>query len=223
VGSKLISVIVLAAGEARRFGSPKQLALVGDKTLVDLAVQRNRALDALLTSSRLSLRSVLVLGAHYDKLLANVSVADWSCVAYSKNWKTGMGASLNAGLEAARQDALDAGEALTGAIVCLVDQPMLKADSLLRLIDVGVSRGEISCARYEDSLGTPAYFPSEELERFGIWYRQLAGIDQENGGAKRFILSRPHHAIRLGHELVDIDTKEDLVRLNEQVARDLLK
>lgn len=220
MGSNLVSVIVLAAGEARRFGSPKQLASLGGKTLLELAVQRNRELEALLTSANSSLRRVLVLGAHYEQLLPHVSEGDWSCVAYSENWHSGMGASLNAGFEAARQDALDAGVSLSGVMVCLIDQPMLKADSLLRLIDTGVSRGEVACARYEDSIGTPAFFPFKELEQFGVWYQRLAGSDQEKGGAKRFILSRPHHAISLGDELVDIDTKEDLARLNNRVAQD---
>lgn len=220
MGSNLVSVIVLAAGEARRFGSPKQIASLGGKTLLELAVQRNLELAALLASANLSLRKVLVLGAHHDKLRPHTSAIEWSSVAYAENWQAGMMASLNAGFEAAQKDALEAGQDLTGVIVCLIDQPLLKAESLLRLIKVGVSQSEISCARYENSVGTPAYFPFNELEQFGIWYRRLRIFDQEKGGAKRFILSRPHHAMSLGEELDDIDTKEDLARLNNRAAQD---
>jgi nicotine blue oxidoreductase len=220
VGSNLVSVIVLAAGEARRFGSPKQLALLGDKTLLDHAVQRNRELGELMSASARTLRKVIVLGAHYDQLLPHVLMEDWSRVTYAEHWQRGMAESLKVGFDAAQQDALNAGLVLNGVVVCLIDQPLLQASSLLRLVLKGGALDEISCAAYDGSVGTPAYFPSNELRRFDVWYEHLRTVDQTTGGAKRFIASRPHHAMSLGEELDDIDTKEDLARLKNRLAQD---
>ena len=221
MGLDVVSVIVLAAGAARRFGAPKQLGLLGDKTLLEWAERRNRSLESLLSPPGHVLRSTLVLGAHHDQVLPHVTKQEWSRVVQCESWQAGMCASLNAGFEAARQDASGKEASLRGVIVCLIDQPLVSADSLRRLIDAGLSRCEISCARYDDGIGTPAYFPYEELERFSTWYKELTESEEHSSGAKRFILSRPHHAISLGQELVDIDTQEDLVRLNNQVAQDL--
>ena len=83
--------VVLAAGEGRRFGGPKQLALLDGRPLVEHALAALAGLD----------RVVVVLGAHADEVRrgADLGAAE---VVVCDGWEEGMGASLRAGLAALR-------------------------------------------------------------------------------------------------------------------------
>src|SRR5829696_3525039 len=81
--------LVLAAGEGRRFGGPKQLARVGDRPLVEHALAAVRGLD----------RVVVVLGARAEEIRAGADLAGAEVVVCPE-WADGMGASLRHGLAA---------------------------------------------------------------------------------------------------------------------------
>ena len=82
--------ILLAAGEGRRFGGPKQLARVGGRPLIEHALAALGDLD----------RRIVVLGARAGDVQAGADLRGAEIVV-CPDWSEGMGASLRSGLEAA--------------------------------------------------------------------------------------------------------------------------
>lgn len=112
--------VLLAAGAARRFGSPKQLADYGGQPLVvRVADQVRRAgVEAL----------VAVTGAYGDRVQAVLEAAGVACV-HNPMWEAGMGCSLAVGVEhVSRRNAPPA------ILVALCDQPCIDDAHYARLI-----------------------------------------------------------------------------------------
>jgi molybdenum cofactor cytidylyltransferase len=97
--------IILAAGEGRRFGGPKQLAVVRGRPLLTHVVELARPWDP-----------VVVLGAHADRVRPLVPL-DVDLV-LAPDWREGQAASLRAGAGEVPADA-------EWALVLLGDQPFL--------------------------------------------------------------------------------------------------
>ena len=100
-----VRAIVLAAGEGRRFGGPKQLAEVDGRPLVAHALALAAPFEPL-----------VVLGARAE--LIRPVVADAAQVVLAEDWAEGQAASLRAGVAAL-------GDAVDWALVLLADQPFL--------------------------------------------------------------------------------------------------
>lgn len=104
----MIAGLVLAAGDARRFGEPKQLARLRGRPLLEhaLAAMAGATLD----------RVVVVLGAHAAMIQRGV---DLHCAepVLCPEWEHGQSASLRAGVAALRE--------ADAVVVALGDQPFL--------------------------------------------------------------------------------------------------
>lgn len=145
-GSARIAAVVLAAGASRRLGSPKQLAMLGDETLLERAVRLARAAGCSPV--------IVVLGAEYKQVLANCGLGDAVPVIHDK-WEEGMGSSIRLGVRACEDAA--------GVVVMTCDQPAVTVEHLQLLM-----RGpEVNASRYAGRKGVPAFFPERyfgELE-----------------------------------------------------------
>jgi CTP:molybdopterin cytidylyltransferase MocA/ADP-ribose pyrophosphatase YjhB (NUDIX family) len=104
-----VAVVVLAAGQATRFGQPKQLLRVGGRPLLE------RTLDIVRATSLTE--RVLVTGAHADSVTAAVEPRGFRYV-HNPDFATGQASSLQVGLAALPED-------IAGAIVMLGDQPLV--------------------------------------------------------------------------------------------------
>ena len=102
----MIGAVILAAGEASRFGAPKQHLMLADV----LRAVRASSVDEI----------VVVAGAYPLETDARVVECP--------DWPRGMGASLRCGLAAL-------GAGVEAAVVCLADGPELKAAAIDRVID----------------------------------------------------------------------------------------
>ena len=131
-----VGAVVLAAGEASRFGSPKQLLLLP-------------AVLARLASSPVD-EIVVVEGAHpLDGACDTVSLARPVRVVRCANWERGPGASLRCGLAA-----LDAG--CEAAVVVLADGPHLSPHAVTRVIESWRAQGgAVVAASYGGTRGHP--------------------------------------------------------------------
>jgi CTP:molybdopterin cytidylyltransferase MocA len=123
----MIAAVILAAGEASRFGSPKQQLMLAD------------VLRAVLASS--VDEGVVVEGAH--------ELATDARVVHCPEWKRGMGASLRCGLEALP-------ESTDAAVVVLADGPDLAPEAIDRVIAAWRDGlGDVIAASYDGVRGHP--------------------------------------------------------------------
>jgi len=113
----LISAIFLAAGEAKRFGSCKQLTIVDGKPLLQHTLDTLRA-------SRVD-DVVVVLGAYANEILDAIEFRDERIVV-NPGYASGMSTSIQAGLRAIDADA---------AFIVLADQPFVTAATYDLLMD----------------------------------------------------------------------------------------
>jgi molybdenum cofactor cytidylyltransferase len=113
-----VAAVVLAAGESRRFGSPKPLARLGGRTLVERAARL--ALDARLSP-------VVVVVGHEAAAVRAALDGMPVLIADNPNYRDGQSTSMHAGLAAVPPGT-------EAAVFVPVDQPWLRPDVLDALV-----------------------------------------------------------------------------------------
>lgn len=134
----MIAGLVLAAGAGTRFGSPKQLADLDGRPLLEHVL---RAMAAAPLE-----RVVVVLGAGFEEVLAEVDLHGAEPVACDR-WEEGQSASLACGL-AALADA-------EAVVVALGDQPRISPEAIRRVLDAREVRVAAVRASYRGEPGHP--------------------------------------------------------------------
>ena len=189
-----IGIVLLAAGEASRFGSAKQAALIDDMPLVHRA-----AVTAVQTSAVVT----VVLGAHCSDIEPLLDGLDVS-ITFNPQWYDGLGSSIAWGVHQLTQQH----RGLSAVMLCLADQPLIDANDLQQLIDVHrLDPESIIAASFADVLGPPCLFPRGDINA-------LLGLSGPQGA--RVLLQRHAERVRsvpMPHAAVDIDTPDDLARL----------
>ncbi len=188
VVSNQVAGVLLAAGEGKRLGTPKALVELGGRRLVD------RGVDLLRDGGAAPV--VVVMGAVRFAVPGAVTV-------HNPDWPTGMGSSLAAGLRALPADC-------TAAVIALVDQPLVGAGAVQRLITAYLAGAEIAVAAYHGKARNPVL-----LAR-----RHWAGVlDAAVGdaGARPYLRAHPDLVTRVECADTgspdDVDTPEDVARL----------
>ncbi len=194
MSGRTVGLIVLAAGESRRMGEPKQLLRFGGETLL------RRAVSAALGSRCRTV--VVVLGAHADELRGEAAGAH---VAFNEEWAEGMSSSIRCGLRALETATSGPADA---ALLMLCDQPFVTSAVINRLLEAyEETRPPLVASRYEargeSTFGVPALF-SRELFRELM---ELRGAE----GAKRVIRQHSSEALVVAapEAAFDVDTPED--------------
>jgi CTP:molybdopterin cytidylyltransferase MocA len=123
-----VAAIVLAAGEASRFGGPKQ------RILLPRVLERIR---------RTSVDEVVVVQGAYE-----LEAVPGARIVPCPEWTLGPGASLRCGLAALGPDT-------TAAVVVLADGPTLAPDAVERVLAAWRSGGGIVAASYAGERGHP--------------------------------------------------------------------
>lgn len=179
----MIGLILLAAGGSRRFGSPKQLAVVDGETLLRRACR---------TAAQFPGRAVVVLGANAEMLRAEVEGVE---IVLNEDWERGIATSIHAGVRAMTDaDAI---------VIALADQPAVGLAELLSLIAKHEeTSAPIVAAAYGDTVGVPALF---HRTLFG---ELLALSDDE--GARKLLRTRPVITVAMPNAAWDVDQAEDL-------------
>ncbi len=202
--SKVVAAI-LAAGSSSRFGSPKQLAKIGNQTLIDLA------LDAL---DRADLEHIgVVLGCNFEAINDHLheqknSIGASFHVLKNLDWKNGLSSSVHTATKFAI--AKDASHLLL--LAC--DQPLVSSALIRNLLEIAnetVHKNDIVACKYENSPGIPAIFPA-------IYFDELLKIEGDKGAKSVIIKSKTPVQIEFPNGAKDIDSQEDLSDLEAELA-----
>jgi len=193
-----LAAVVLAAGASRRMGAPKAALQLGDTTLLA------RVLDALEVASCAPI--VVVAGAHEAAVRAAMPAHTAARIVVNDTPERGQLSSLQVGL----RHLLATAPAVTGAVVALVDHPMVARETVALLIDAaGEGRHSIVVPTYRERRGHPIV-----LMR-AVWDEILATPD--DASTRVVVRADPGRvrevAVADPGILIDIDTPEDMARL----------
>jgi molybdenum cofactor cytidylyltransferase len=186
------AIVLLAAGNSSRMGSPKQLLDFHGKPLL-----RHAAETAMATGCKV----IVVLGARAETVRPALLGLDLEVV-LNERWSAGMGTSIQTGLTAA------VNRGMKGVVLALADQPFVTAEHLRRLIERHQqTEHSIVAARYSNTVGVPAFFSHQA---FSLLFS--LGPDQ---GCKRIILEASLETllIDLPEAAIDVDVTEDYLRI----------
>jgi molybdenum cofactor cytidylyltransferase len=186
-----VTGVVLAAGDSRRLGEPKQLLPYRDTTLLGatLEVARRAGFDQL----------IVTLGAAAPAVRDAVEL-DGVDVVVVDDSGTGCSASLRAAL-----DRVDPGS--EGIVLMLGDQPRVDPATARRLATEGPGADIVVC-RYDDGIGHPFWLSRSVFGEL----RQLHG----DKGVWKLVESGRHQVRELavdGAIPLDVDTWDDYRRL----------
>ena len=139
-----LGIIILAAGEARRFGACKQLALFHTKPLLQ------HVIDAAIP---LQPTRLVVMTGKYNEAIATANdegVLSGAELIYNPDWSSGMSSSIRLGCELLSDDC-------NQLLVLLADQVLISTSELETLIAQAVDGGS-ACAGFSETVGPPAVF-----------------------------------------------------------------
>lgn len=192
---KKIGIIILAAGESKRLGQPKQILLFKDETLIRRAVKSA-------TSSKAE-NVIAVLGANFEAIKAEIENLDCHIV-FNESWKSGMSSSIKTGLEKLLEIAPDT----SAVIISLCDQPLIESRHFNELVESFFqTHKSIVSAFYKNKFGVPALF-SKEL------FSEILKFEGDRGA--RNLLNKVSENIKkieMPEAVFDIDTPIDFDKL----------
>jgi CTP:molybdopterin cytidylyltransferase MocA len=187
-----VAGLLLAAGEGRRLGRPKALVSIGGRTLVERGIEllRDGGADPV----------IVVTGAVTLSVPGVVTV-------HNADWRSGMGSSLRTGLAILPADSV-------AVVVALVDQPLIGAEAVSRLIAAFAESQGLIAAGYAGKRRNPVLIPRR-------YWTDVAAAAEADLGARGFLdahkdlitivecgdIGRPD----------DLDTEEDLRRIGDLI------
>jgi molybdenum cofactor cytidylyltransferase len=184
----MAGIIILAAGESRRLGQPKQNLVFEGKTLLQ------RAIDIALDSGCSPV--IVVLGANKE----HISIQPHTKISILQNpdWPEGMASSIRLAIREMMKQGAES------TIIMLCDQPFVDADLLNAMLQKQKDTGKpiITCI-YESATGVPVLFDSSLFPDLLL----LKGHE----GARKILQDRADDIAKIPFENggIDIDTMED--------------
>ena len=185
---------MLAAGGGSRFGGGKLLARLGGQLIIEAVLDnlREAPVDEI----------IVIVGAEAGRLSEVCERYGVRTVA-NEEWERGQATSVLAGLRASGGRA---------AVVLLGDQPFVGAEAVERLVAAFAEGAKVAVATYGGKRRNPVLFSRE------VWpllEAELAGDE----GARSVLRRHPELVVEVPCEgvgdPVDVDTREDLRRLEE--------
>lgn len=192
-----LSIIVLAAGESRRFGAPKLLAELAGAPLLQHTVACLAAAHA---------DEMLVVAPRDATRIRAALAGERVRIVECDDGRAEMSASLRAGLRALDPRA-------TRILVALGDQPLVPERVLQRLLNPAADPRPITVPVYGGTRGNPVVFTAALLP-------ELLAITGDRGA--REVIARDPSRVRevtvAEEPPVDVDTPADLARLRSGIA-----
>lgn len=188
---------MLAAGASRRYGSPKQLVRYRGEALVARSVRLARLAGADVVHVVLGYRAERIRRV----LQESNARAGETTIVRNPRWRDGMGRSLACGIGALPPKA-------RAALVCLGDQPRVRAEDLARLVAAWRRNPRcVAAARYGGRLGVPAIFPR-------CWFPALRRLKGDRGAQAMLASAHGVTGVPMARAAFDLDRPEDLAELS---------
>ena len=195
-----VSAVVLAAGNSTRMGEPKQLLLLGGRTLLERTLENVRAAEVD--------EVVLVLGAFAEKIRQELPAVFFDAlkVVVNRDYEQGMARSLREGLAAVIPQ-------MDAALIVLADQPFVRPETIGRIIErYRQSDAEIVIPFYEGKRGNPvlldrSVFAEAMALQGDVGFRALFG---------RHVAGIVDVDVADEGVLLDIDSRDDYERLRRR-------
>jgi len=187
-----IGVVILAAGESKRMGVPKQILPIFGIPMLKYLV------DEVLDTEAHPV--TVVVGANKTKivpLLENIPIG----IIDNPDWQKGMGSSIKMGLVGSYLIT----KGFDGLIFMTSDMPFVNAEVINKLIKTAREFPDktIIASKYAGTLGIPVLYKKERFE-------DILDMKPEHG-AKQFFNKNPDEIVPVDFDLgaIDLDTKED--------------
>lgn len=183
-----LSLIMLAAGNSRRFGSNKLLYEI------DGVPMYLRTLKKLQTAAREFKNCEIIVVTQYEEI-ASKAQESGAQVLINPHPERGISSSMQIGLVAAKES--------SACLFTVSDQPWLTAETIVNLVYKFQSEQKgMACTILNNKTGNPCIFSRK-------YYQELMKITGDKGG-KQIINRHPDDVVYLeikdARELVDIDT-----------------
>lgn len=192
--------LLLAAGGGSRFGGPKALAIFDGELLVERGIR--------LLEDGGCKPVLVVLGAAADKVRRRADLSGAHIIT-NPVWPSGIGSSLRCGLATLVERSCPA------VVVALVDQPLVTAEAVNRLIAAWRTGALAAVAFYGGRPRNPVLLDAS------LW-DDVAATAVGDVGARAWLRARPELVTPVACDDVaspaDIDTPDDLVALLERDA-----
>ncbi len=155
-----VAGIILAAGESKRFGNPKQLLKLNNEFLI------NRVIRVALASNLDPI--IVVLGANYEKIFRIIVPSERLIIVKNENWKRGLSTSLIEGL-------IHVSDNKSGVMYLLGDQPFITSEAINKLISLyDTSKNRVVMLETNGKKTPPIIFPSN-------YYDQIRLLEGDRG------------------------------------------
>ncbi len=138
--------VVLAAGDSTRMGFPKQLAEIKDKPLLELVIEK--------VNSNFQL-STVVLGYENELIEEKINFYN-SNILINENWEEGIVSSIRTALFFYQEQ-----KQIENLIFFLGDQPEVKDEVILKLLNNESHNSKILIPQYRYKLGFPILIPRQ--------------------------------------------------------------
>lgn len=212
-----VNIILLAAGNSRRFGNNKLLTEFEGKPLFQYTFDVAVAVSEWLIKNKVDNNIIIV--SQYGEVLSAGEKS--GCMAIENN-KPELGISysiklaLNACGKIDDRDNKDSSRHNVDYMFFVCDQPLLRSESAINLVSsYRNSHKPMGCLAYKNRLGNPCIFNSKYVPDL----LQLEGDD----GGKKIILLNPDNTLTVESydekELLDIDNMEDFNKLSNDLRK----
>ena len=188
-----VSILILAAGNSSRLGSPKQLVTFMGKTLIESITE---------VALSISEEVLIVLGGNADLILSKLERFESEIsIEFNPNWQQGMGSSISIGVEklAEKSDLI---------LILLSDQPFISKVLLQDMLQTYANyKNPVVACVYNNTLGVPILFNKSVFPEL----LKLSG----DKGAKSFLHLYENRisTVDFPEGIFDIDTIEDVENL----------
>ncbi len=186
-----IGIILLAAGESKRMGSPKQLLDIDGKSLLRRTAEVALATDCYPV--------VMVIGANKAQIAPEIIDLPLTVID-NPMWHEGMSSSVKMGMAGLYMTYKD----VEAVLMLVCDQPYVSVSLLERMIEVyRTKKPPIVACKYGEEIGVPALFDRKLFDEL----LTLSG----DKGAKPIVMNHLDEAYLVTFEAgsIDLDTPED--------------